>query len=85
MERGCNIIIMKNDPAKVVEAIKLARKTFRVIKQNLFWAFFYNTAAIPLAILGLVNPMIAAAAMGFSDISLIINTLRIYRENHSAS
>ena len=74
-----NIIIMKNDPLKVVEAIKLAKKTFKVIKQNLFWAFFYNTAAIPLAILGLVNPMIAAATMSFSSISVITNSLRIYR------
>lgn len=74
-----NIIIMKNDPLKVVEAIKLAKKTFKIIKQNLFWAFFYNTAAIPLAILGLVNPMIAAAAMSLSSVSVITNSLRIYK------
>ncbi|MFA4941668.1 MAG: heavy metal translocating P-type ATPase [Patescibacteria group bacterium] len=74
-----NIIIMKNDPIKVIEAIGLAKKTFKIIKQNLFWAFFYNTAAIPLAILGLINPMVAAAAMSFSSISVITNSLRIYR------
>ncbi len=74
-----NIIIMKNDLEKVVEAIKLSRKTFKIIKQNLFWAFFYNVVAIPLAVVGLVNPMIGALAMGFSDVTVISNSLRIYK------
>ncbi|HTX87135.1 MAG TPA: HAD-IC family P-type ATPase, partial [Candidatus Nanoarchaeia archaeon] len=74
-----NIIIMKNEPIKIVEAIKLARKTFGIIRQNLFWAFFYNVIAIPLAILGLANPIVAAFAMICSDITVIGNSLRIYR------
>jgi len=75
-----NIIIMKNDPIKVVEAIKLSQKTFKIIKQNLFWAFFYNVLAIPLAIAGMVTPMIAAVAMSASSITVISNSLRIYKE-----
>ncbi|MFH1427001.1 MAG: heavy metal translocating P-type ATPase [Patescibacteria group bacterium] len=75
-----DIILMGNDPIKAVAAIKLSRKTFKTIKQNLFWAFFYNIAAIPLAISGLVSPMIAAAAMSFSSITVIFNSLRIYQK-----
>ncbi|MFH1598513.1 MAG: heavy metal translocating P-type ATPase [Patescibacteria group bacterium] len=76
-----NIILMQSNPIKIAEAIKLSQKTFKIIKQNLFWAFFYNVLAIPLAILGFVNPMVAALAMGFSDVTVISNSLRIYRRN----
>ncbi|MFH1822242.1 MAG: copper-translocating P-type ATPase, partial [Patescibacteria group bacterium] len=75
-----DIILMGNDPIKAVAAIKLSRKTFKTIKQNLFWAFFYNIAAIPLAISGIVNPMIAAAAMSISSITVITNSLKIYKK-----
>jgi Cu+-exporting ATPase len=75
-----NIIIMKNDPEKIVEALKLSQKTFKIIKQNLFWAFFYNVLAIPLAAFGFVNPMVGAVAMGFSDVTVIGNSLRIYKK-----
>ncbi|MDA3840633.1 MAG: heavy metal translocating P-type ATPase [Patescibacteria group bacterium] len=74
-----DIIIIKSDPLKVIEAVKLSRKTFNIIKQNLFWAFFYNILAIPLAVFGFVNPMLGALAMGFSDVTIITNSLRIYR------
>jgi P-type Cu+ transporter len=76
MESG-NIVLMKSDPMAVINAIKLSKKTFKTIKQNLFFAFVYNIIAIPLAAIGLLNPMIAAAAMSFSSVSVVTNSLRI--------
>jgi Cu+-exporting ATPase len=75
-----NIVLVKGSPLKLVEALALSRLTFRTIRQNLFWAFFYNAAAIPLAALGWLNPMIAAAAMAVSSLSVVGNSLRIRRQ-----
>jgi heavy metal translocating P-type ATPase len=72
-----DVVLVNGSPTKAVEALILARQTFTVIRQNLFWAFLYNILAIPLAALGLLTPMIAAAAMGFSSISVVANSLRL--------
>jgi Cu+-exporting ATPase len=68
-----DIILVRGDLSSVVSAIKLSRATFRKIKQNLFWAFGYNTAAIPLAIFGLLHPVIAELAMAMSSVSVVSN------------
>ncbi len=77
-----SIVLINGSPSKIVDAIVLSKKTFRTIKQNMFWAFFYNIAAIPLAALGLLSPIIAAGAMAFSSVSVVLNSLRIKRSLH---
>jgi Cu+-exporting ATPase len=74
------IILMQNNLEKVPEAIKISKQTFLAIKQNLFWAFVYNIVAIPLAVFGFLSPIIAAGAMAMSSVSVVGNSLRIYKK-----
>jgi Cu+-exporting ATPase len=74
-----DLTLVRGDLLAVPDAILLSRRTLRIIKGNLFWAFGYNTAAIPLAALGFLNPLIAAAAMAFSSVFVISNSLRLRR------
>jgi Cu+-exporting ATPase len=76
METG-DIVLVKGDLMKAVEAIELSRATLRNIKQNLFWAFGYNSIGIPVAAFGLLNPAFSAGAMALSSISVVLNALRL--------
>ena len=73
------IILMGSDLDAVLATLDLARQTIRAIRKNLFWAFFYNTAGISLTVAGVLNPIVAAAAMVLSSVSVIGNSIRLNR------
>lgn len=74
---AADITLMRGDLNEVVTAIRLSHRTMKTIKQNLFWAFFYNSIGIPFSALGFLNPMVAGAAMAFSSVSVVSNSLRL--------
>ena len=73
------ITLMRGEPALVADAIAISRRTYSKIRQNLFWAFVYNVIGIPLAAFGMLNPVVAGAAMAFSSVSVVSNALLLRR------
>jgi Cu+-exporting ATPase len=76
---AADITLVRDDLSAVVDAIRLSRRTLRTIRVNLFWAFGYNVAAIPLAMTGQLSPLVAGAAMGLSSVFVVSNSLRLRR------
>ncbi len=76
---SADIVLVQGDLTAVVKAVKLSRATFRKIRQNLFWAFFYNAVMVPLAIIGVMHPILAEMAMAFSSINVVTNSRRLQR------
>ena len=79
LREASDMFLLSQDPKKIIEAIDLSNKTTRIVHQNLFFSFFYNILGIPLAVSGLLNPVIAVLAMFASSITVVGNTLRISR------
>jgi Cu+-exporting ATPase len=76
---AADLVLVRDDPALVATAVRLSRATLRIIRGNLFWAFAYNAAALPVAMLGLLNPIVAGGAMAASSVLVVGNSLRLAR------
>lgn len=76
---SADVIIVRSGVAPIADAVEISRKTFSIIRQNLFWAFAYNVVALPLAMAALLHPIIAETAMAFSSISVVLNSMRVGR------
>ncbi|MCF8558227.1 MAG: HAD-IC family P-type ATPase, partial [Candidatus Nanopelagicales bacterium] len=76
---AADLTLVRGDLRSAVDGLRLSRRTLAIIKGNLFWAFAYNAAAIPLAMAGLLNPLVAGAAMAFSSVFVVSNSLRLRR------
>jgi Cu+-exporting ATPase len=75
--QSAKVILLSGDLHQLPELIVLSRRTMQIVKQNLFWAFFYNVLMVPLAAMGMLNPMLAAAAMSVSSVFVVLNSLRL--------
>jgi P-type E1-E2 ATPase len=73
---SADMVLLGRDLMLVPQALRLAKRTFSVIRQNLFWAFVYNVVTIPLAVMGVLHPIVAAGAMALSSLSVVLNSLR---------
>ncbi|NBU96570.1 MAG: HAD family hydrolase, partial [Actinobacteria bacterium] len=84
-KHASDLTLVRSDPLAVADAIELSRRTLSTIRVNLFWAFAYNVGAIPLAMTGRLSPMVAGAAMAFSSVFVVSNSLRLRRCRISAA
>jgi Cu+-exporting ATPase len=82
---AAGITLMRGDPQLIADALDISRRTYAKIRQNLFWAFIYNLIGIPLAAFGMLNPMIAGAAMALSSVSVVCNALLLRRWKPAAA
>ena len=77
--KAADVVLISGSLAKTTDLVQLSHRTMRIVRQNLFWAFFYNSIGITLAIIGVLNPIMAAGAMLLSSVSVVGNSLRLAR------